>query len=444
MGLTFIDFVPRLLEKEALYSTLSLTTGIAGPQYQDFDMLIRRANDWLSQNPKVRVYSCEELDVPGIFDFHSDFQADQTELGPDAAPAFIRVLRLWLREDENAIATHKQLRYISLLPSRLESTPRAFVPRFQTLSETLNVFNDRCRKEHETLSGRLLNIHSSRCRFTSRHCSLDPKRAFWMAPDSGDIHSCFFFRLFLLRDGCSTFRGEIGFKDFPPNYCLQGKHQQPLADNSAQLTDRANNWFQSCDVDILNLQTVDHSSYFKCWRESSGVQEGKILDRPHCVNSQGTVIYHTKVLRVYYTNTARIEPRANQQQQQTHQMKLVHKTFHMPIWNRVVDIRLSNEVLDDPALRYRGEALYRISSWLQANGLELMGMETILVNCSRPKGGVSMETTHFLEPAECHARNTFHALRLYIDCSQCNGNKLPDCAALPKSISVSKSGCSLM
>ena len=94
-------------------------------------------------------------------------------------------------------------------------------------------------------------------------------------------------------------------------------------------------------------------------------QESGMLEKPHTILSRGTVTYHTKVLRVFYTRSC---PEVDAHRVNGPRMRLAHKTFHIPIWNRVADIRLSSEVIDDPALRYRGEALYRLSTWLKLSG----------------------------------------------------------------------------
>ncbi|ELU04882.1 hypothetical protein CAPTEDRAFT_209963, partial [Capitella teleta] len=93
----------------------------------------------------------------------------------------------------------RQLAYKSIIPSRLESTPRAFGPKFQNLAETMNNIN-RKLQDCDFLDGELLSMQTCAVRFMPQHCGLDPDRMFWMAENPEDVHICYFFRLFFLRE----------------------------------------------------------------------------------------------------------------------------------------------------------------------------------------------------------------------------------------------------
>ncbi|ELU14408.1 hypothetical protein CAPTEDRAFT_222078 [Capitella teleta] len=102
------DFVPRLLQAEAQFSTLNLTGRIPGPRYEDFDAVIDRANKWLASNPSACPASCEVVEVDGTYapPTAADFQAqlvstsnhnngndeEDTVIGSGVA-AFLRILR---------------------------------------------------------------------------------------------------------------------------------------------------------------------------------------------------------------------------------------------------------------------------------------------------------------------------------------------------------------
>ena len=67
------------------------------------------------------------------------------------------------------------------------------------------------------------------------------------------------------------------FKDFAPTYSLQGKQRLVQSEPFASLTERADYWFESCDVRVLNIQTVDSPSYYKCWRDATGKLEWSLV-----------------------------------------------------------------------------------------------------------------------------------------------------------------------
>ena len=59
--------------------------------------------------------------------------------------------RVWYNESK--VDTGQQIGYINIMPTRLESTPRAFGPKFQTLSEAVDNFNQRWKDGHVTVPG---------------------------------------------------------------------------------------------------------------------------------------------------------------------------------------------------------------------------------------------------------------------------------------------------
>lgn len=112
-------------------------------------------------------------------------------------------------------------------------------------------------------------------RFMPQHCGLDPDRMFWMAENPEDVHICYFFRLFFLREAqCnrSSKLSFVGYKDFAPSYVWRGKKKREvLSDSFSDLVTAANQWLLSSpDLIMVNIQTLDHHAYFRCARDSPG------------------------------------------------------------------------------------------------------------------------------------------------------------------------------
>ncbi|KAI0231166.1 hypothetical protein LSAT2_018496 [Lamellibrachia satsuma] len=57
--LSYVDFPPRCAGAGGI---------ICAPEYERFDVLVTRANEWLKANPYVKVKTCESIEVKGRLD----------------------------------------------------------------------------------------------------------------------------------------------------------------------------------------------------------------------------------------------------------------------------------------------------------------------------------------------------------------------------------------
>ena len=157
----------------------------------------------------------------------------------------------------------------------------------------------------------------------------------------------------------------LAYTDFTPQYKGNPK-KCAKAEHFVHLARRAEQWVQAQNAKrtkLLNVQTIDNNMLFKCVRDALGKSNflavflfvknspfisiirnnpfysrysisfyvithfsghpRRALDSPHCVHSHCNILYHTKVLRLYYLRQFGTDGNNNPH--------LLHKTFHIPL-----------------------------------------------------------------------------------------------------------------
>ncbi|ESO08152.1 hypothetical protein HELRODRAFT_169892 [Helobdella robusta] len=93
--LSYVDFPPRCAGAGNV---------ICSPDYERFDSLLKKANEWLKTHSNLKVKVCESVEVKGRYDGVVDtnkscfFEADHSKRR--MRNLFIRVLRLWIVQKE--------------------------------------------------------------------------------------------------------------------------------------------------------------------------------------------------------------------------------------------------------------------------------------------------------------------------------------------------------
>lgn len=442
--LSFVDFVPKLVDRKPNFSTLSLSTGVQGPLFESYQNVIDRANKWLRQNPHARVISCETIEIECWYDTSSD-EVKNGHKDNECFPAFLTILRIWiywsLDDNSEAIIGRPracQIAYRDILPSRLESSPKSFGPKYETMNAALQNFNTNLANGSDHTPGRLLKIQTCTWRFTSQNCSVDTNKTFWMWHKKSDIHCYCFFRLYYLLGPSEIY--EIGFQDFEPSYS-NGAKKQTKSEKFSHLSRRAEQWcISNQDLCFLNAQTINHNLFFRFIRDDIGSDQN-VLDLPHCLLNAGQKVFHTKILRLYYLKSTKLKP----EQKSTESTHILHKTFHVssisfpPFLNK--SLLDTNSILPHDAML---ETVRKIAQWTVLKGVLIKGVETLAlpIEAAKRKGYISAENTHF-ESIAGQPEPVVYAIRFFIDdCSTCLSKK--DLIPEPQNVRLSFSSCDIL
>lgn len=464
MALQFVDFVPHMQQRKVPFSTLSLSGNVAGPRYEDFGEVLTRANAWLAAADRsVKLVSCEALDVDGVYcadDEYDDVTHHVTVSARRAAalrmmPAFVRVLRLWIKRNNPdtsgsvdcgggvSWSVHTRLGCINIVPCRLESTPHAFGPKFQGLSDMMQQFNEKIDRIDDVIPGRILSIQTSVCRFNSKHCSINPNRTFWLTSDLDDVHTCYYVQVFYTTGTAHV--DHIGFRDFPPE-CGATRRQHKTAPAKTEtvnaLVRRAGAWLdsQAGRKRLVSIQLLDHRLNYEIYNDKPTTDHLRaMLDRPHVVTSLRTTTYHTRVVRVFYTDTSTATPSGGDNRQFPPNCC---KIFHVPVSHRVMD----NQFVDghvDRVLANHGEVERRLSRWQhQTHDLEVILLATVkLVTGHDVKQVLSAENCHSVS-GQHHINHVVYALVVYTRLAdeQRDGRLSPE----PKHVRLAHNNCDIL
>lgn len=421
MPLYYVDFTPQLLQAELPFSTLSLTGSCGGPKYETFSVLVHRANDWLRRRSNISIVHVEVVEVGGVY----TSSAVQVSKSKDSSvssgiPAYLKIIRLWyLHESSPADGVACQLGYTHVIPARLESNPRAFNPKFQTLEASLNDLNQQLASGEKIIDGKLLSIQTSLFRFGSRNCSLDPERTFWMISDTSEVHICFYFTVFHIRS--VTGNGsrsrpknvhELHFRDFASKFVTteDEKKSSRKSETISLLMDRVRQVIDELKLNVINIQTIDHHAYYRCAMDTPGFEE-KTLSNPHYRSSLSGLLQCAKVLRVYFCACpVCLHPLRDASALR----QIVHKTFHVtrnPFPCSQLDFSQSD--LDLQA-RLETNVMSQMNDWIDSSGVTVVSVETVKLGVTDSQyRRISADDTHFRSMLSPTA-GTFYAVRLYV------------------------------
>ena len=121
------------------------------------------------------------------------------------------------------------------------------------------------------------------------------------------------------------------------------------------------NWFSyGIYIDVsISLCFIFH--YFTIFTPLCVGHPRRALDSPHCVHSHCNILYHTKVLRLYYLRQFGTDGNNNPH--------LLHKTFHvpLPVTTSAVSMNQGRERSLFPGL-YMEEVMSKIRRWISLTG----------------------------------------------------------------------------
>lgn len=447
MGVHYVDFTPRLLEAEAQFSTLSLTGDVPGPQYEDFETVFRRCSEWLYRQKNIQPIHCEIVELIGVYQVESSL-TETTSHGrgvfSKGIPSYLKVIRVWYKRLDSwqpleTSSDRTVLKYINVMPARLESTPRAFGPKFQTLSDAMESLNRRLQEDASVIKGNILSIQTCVCRFSTKHCSVDPDRTFWLVTNTEDMHVSYFFRIFYIKSKVQQYNYRLGFRDFTPQCEWKSRRRRDqLGESFTRLVENASQWLSHNNhVTMLNCDSVIHHAFFRCARDTPGM-EARALDNPHFRSTYWGLLDYVRILRVFYMQT--LTP-PNEEVAPSSQKHLLSKVFHVHPAIPSDSIRFAGVTAQLPL--NHDQLVHKINDWIQQNGIEVCGVETVSVQSNLTKVSLSVDDTVF-EAANKGPVFTIYGLRLYFTEPLDSASKQVDVNPVPRTVRLDEDSCAIL
>ncbi|XP_055346375.1 uncharacterized protein LOC129593900 [Paramacrobiotus metropolitanus] len=256
-SLTYRDFFPRMLEEGSSFSS---------PTYEEFGILVARANEWLSSHREFEILNVECVEILALHNTKTvdPNKASYFETMKDWTE-FVRGLRMWLIP---ALSRNRQtkpgyLRYFDVVP---ECTHAGIVSiEYTRLGVLVEALNDKLR--NSPINGDVLAVQTLTLRFHSNE-AVDSNRTCFSLHGQKQKIRLYFLRVFYLDFGeeipgmkveCME---EVGIADFVPQIMRQQvtsrQHIEPLS----SVVTRAGDWFIRYQEDdhpglrIVNIQTV--------------------------------------------------------------------------------------------------------------------------------------------------------------------------------------------
>ena len=100
--------------------------------------------------------------------------------------------------------------------------------------------------------------------------------------------------------------------------------------------------------------------------------EKKVLENPHCVHNHGNCIYHTKVLRLYFTKqpvaSVRGSPLNNKDSSTDSGQRVLHKTFHIPAVVMPSTVKLNGDQRALLPLHHMEDTMAKVRRWISMTG----------------------------------------------------------------------------
>lgn len=245
--LSYVDFAPRCAGAGGVVCT---------PDYERFNVLVSRANDWLKSNIHLRVKTCESIEVKGGLDGVVDttkscyFEADHAKRR--MRNIYIRALRLWVvPRTNNDVAGPQQIGYVNIVPARNQHGG------FESFGDAVRRFNDQMRQR--PLPGCILNVESQEMKFHEWGMDVDPDESCWVESVKFNVSFLVVIRVFF-EFGFSACE-EIGCADFVPSRLDAGgsHYTVPQFECFGEVLRKAANWIQMQHrVRVTNVQSIDY------------------------------------------------------------------------------------------------------------------------------------------------------------------------------------------
>lgn len=355
--MTFVDFLPALLEKAVSADDT--------PRYAEFSTVIEQANQWIKDNTTFMVMKCESiikklqggdaLDEDAVVFHESCYGVNK----------YLRGLRLWLAPRLETETETQVLGYLTTLPDPVEDSSDfmssifarsdSAIPSFCSMPETVARLNKFLKKK--PIPGSILNIETLRIKYedTDPRCALDTEKMCWA--ESGKTSRVYVsaIRVFYVI-GKPVFES-IGMHDEVPvcqnNYEIMSRLRFCPFTTVVQ---RAKQWLQSQKgIKVINMQTVPTV----CDRNRAGEAQIHTEKSLYCEEANHD-LQLARVLRIYYIQDPKSEVRPYEK------LQLTTRLF--------IPTRNSGYGKDYESF---SKTMQRVITWLNVTRTPIFGVETV-------------------------------------------------------------------
>ncbi|ELT93337.1 hypothetical protein CAPTEDRAFT_224362 [Capitella teleta] len=372
---------------------LTYVTFTQGP----FNALVEQANGWLEQHPEYRFLNCETLEIPRENDGHSfgdcstinNVSSFNLRLASNVQ--FIRTFRLWVvPQTPGTNQKPQRIAYTDIIPKkRASSTALFFKPKveFESLKDTLLRCNHGFRTE--PLPGRVLSIQTLEVLYRDELRQSGAPPCFerfqenyftWVREknDSPEYFRLTYLRVYYEETPCAVIQ-QIGFKDFVPKQCEDGKDFEPLEPSVV----RIQSWLNENEyLDVANVQTVEYA-FNKSPNSKFTAETDRTLFRVKDIcDLRGLKFFRVFFLQ-YLNADAGIGPLKRPR-------TLTYKTF-----NPAVTARQSKT--DPEQFENNMDSWTRSSCWLRLTGARIFGAETVMIRTYPSKGNSNLQIPFVLD-----------------------------------------------
>ncbi|XP_019631216.1 PREDICTED: uncharacterized protein LOC109475120 [Branchiostoma belcheri] len=402
--LSYVDFMPSQISGTGSSGFLSFSY----PQFERFDVLVTRANQWLQQNPTMEVKTCESLEVK--FEYH--LGSSGGVVNPDRSlfyesgkvrSCYVRGLRLWFGQKMDPSVPPQQIRYINYVPGCIQAPSLFGYPQFESFGETVNKINLMMRQN--PLPGKILTVETQdvKVRGAWSGTTIDPDKSFWY--EDGNYRKLFLFIIRVFYVNGPPAYEEIGTGDFVPGctHVPSGLFDWPQFEPYSQVAARACAWangsLQGCR--LANAQTLHIKISRKGWSGQMTIDS----QRSSFVDAGNMATMYVRIMRLIFLKPlqgAVAPPRP---------VQLSIKTF--------VPAQISHGgMMSFPQFETVGQTMQRALAWLNAAGANVSFAETVPIKImgawsSRPPAAYAEESMAY--DSANHGEIYLNILRIYLD-----------------------------
>ncbi|XP_074641135.1 uncharacterized protein LOC141898890 [Tubulanus polymorphus] len=208
-SLAYVDFWPSLINPDE--------TKIKRMKFEKFDVLIERANEFLSRREDIVIKNVESVEkkVGSL----NDIQNGTMFYRATECSIYVHGLRIWYLKQGTAARTRpQQVKYVNLIPRRLN--PGEKYPEFESIYQTVTTFNEQL---YSNPRGHIVGISTvfvkvDKESWKMHDGNMDWDTCSWM--DVHERHAFYFLRVFHLEG--ATVHEAIGVEDITPT-CLEDR-----------------------------------------------------------------------------------------------------------------------------------------------------------------------------------------------------------------------------
>ncbi|XP_066270908.1 uncharacterized protein [Branchiostoma lanceolatum] len=404
--LSYVDFMPSQLAGSGSTGFLSFSY----PQFERFDVLVTRANQWIQQNPTMEVKTCESLEVK--FEYHMGGSGGV--MNPDQSlfyesgkmrNCYVRGLRMWFGQKMDPRTPPQQISYINYVPGCVQAPSLLGYPQFESFGETVSKINMMMRQNPLPGTGKILTVETQdvKVRGAWSSTTIDPDKSFWY--EDGNYRKLFLFVIRVFYVNGPPAYEEIGSGDFVPGcvHMPSGIFDWPQFESYSQVAARACAWangsLQGCR--LANAQTLHIKISRKGWSGQMAIDSQK----SSFVDSGNMATMYVRIMRLIFLKPlqgAVAPPRP---------IQLSIKTF--------VPAQISQGgMMSFPQFETVGQTMQRALAWLNAAGANVIFAETVAIKImsawsNRPPAAYAEESMAY--DSAKHGEIYLNILRIYLD-----------------------------